>query len=256
MRATMASKDLSTTRAWISGAVTDKGAVRAVNEDAVLQADEKKLWAVADGLGGHHIGDVASGILIAGLADVALKDDLNGCVEAIEDKLIALNDEIQSYSRTHINGNKMGSTVVCLHLVGRVGVCLWVGDSRLYRMRGNVLRQLSRDHSHVEELIRRGMLSRKDAAAHPERNVITRAVGADPELQVEVAVFGVEDGDAFLLCSDGLYDVLNGRECAGLLRQERVDVCAHQLLQSALSRKPKDNVSAIVVKRQLPNAKR
>lgn len=237
-----------TTPKWRSGARTDTGPVRAVNEDAVLQTDGKSFWAVADGLGGHSIGDVASQLVVDGLRDVALKASLDECVDAIEDKLIAINDEIQNYSETHIGGKKMGATVVCLHILGNVGVCLWAGDSRLYRFRDNTLRQMTRDHSHVEELIKRGMLDRKQAATHPERNVITRAVGADSDLFVEVTVFGVAKGDTFLLCSDGLYGVVEPMELAKHLTLGNADNCAKMLIEKALASDANDNISAVVIK--------
>lgn len=233
---------------WISSGRSDRGAVRSINEDAILTQDDKCFWVVADGLGGHAVGDVASRKLVAGLADVPLKNALDLRVEKLEDKLIDVNHQLLQYAKQHCHGSKMGSTVVCLLIKNRVGVCLWVGDSRLYRYRNRHLSQMMRDHSHVEELVKRGMLTRAEANMHPQRNIVTRAIGADADLYVEINVFGVRSDDVYLLCSDGLYEVLDAKVLAQGLSRLDVDDSAAFLMERALRAGARDNVSLVVVK--------
>jgi len=239
---------LSSPHRWHSCGVTDKGSVRPINEDAILTLDDKYMWAVADGLGGHQIGKVASQKIITGLATTLLKSRLDECVETVEDKLIDLNNQLLHYSKAHIQGKKMGSTIVCLVIKENVGICFWVGDSRLYRRRDKTLKQMTRDHSFVEELIKRGMITREEAKVHPERHIITQAVGTDPEMRVEICIFGVRPGDTYLLCSDGLYDTLNQNILAKGLAFDDIQHGVDFLINKSLDIGALDNVSVILVR--------
>ena len=129
-----------------------------------------------------------------------------------------------------------------------VGACLWVGDSRLYRYRNNELIQLSRDHSHVEELLQKGSISREEAENHPDANVITRAVGAAEELYVDINVFGAQVGDIYMLCSDGLYNAVDSENIIYCLKNFSADEGVKSLISKALENGAPDNVSVIVVK--------
>lgn len=233
---------------WDSSLLTDVGSVRTVNEDAVLARPEIGLWAVADGMGGHKVGDIASSKIIAALDVIRDCRRLSECLEVIEDCLTDVNQLMLEYAQIMFDGGTMGSTVVAAVIKGRVGACVWVGDSRLYRFRNQKLLQLTRDHSQMEEMIALGLVSREESENHPNRNVITRAVGVEPQLYLDVTLFTTQVGDTFLLCSDGLYNTLSEDELIQGLSLRDVDQCAQYLMGRALEKGARDNVSVIVVK--------
>lgn len=233
---------------WQSASATDVGTVREINEDAILMRPEISLWAVADGMGGHEVGDIASQKVVEALYGVANETLLSVFVDQIDDALIDANQAIIDYSESTLEGAPMGSTVVLLATRGRVGVCLWVGDSRLYRYRGGELSQLSRDHSQVEELIQMGMLTPEQAVDHPDSHVITRAIGGEPELYVDINLFSVQIGDTFLLCSDGLYNAVEIDDLVECLAMRDAHQASEELLGRALQNNARDNVSLVVLK--------
>ncbi|VAW56960.1 Protein phosphatase 2C-like, partial [hydrothermal vent metagenome] len=144
-----------------------------------------------------------------------------------------------------------GSTVVTLGIKENVGVCLWAGDSRLYRLRNEELIQLSRDHSQVEELVQQGFITAEAAQSHPDSNIITRAIGANAELFIDINVFSSQMGDTFLLCSDGLYNMVKTEEIRQILLQLPINEAVLALIQKALERGANDNVSVILVNGEL-----
>ncbi len=233
---------------WRSCADTDVGTVREVNEDAVLSMTAKGVWAVADGMGGHEVGDVASNMIVRALEEVEDQRSLNEIVDAVEDCLIDVNHRMLEYADIMLDNRTIGSTIVTLIIRGRVGVCLWVGDSRLYRFRNNELLQLSRDHSQIEELVQQGYLKPEDAKYHPDSNVITRAIGVGAEVYVDINVFGTQIGDTFLLCSDGLYNAVEQDDIMNCMNKQDVEQGTDELLSKALSNGATDNVSLIIVK--------
>jgi serine/threonine protein phosphatase PrpC len=233
---------------WKSALDTNVGKVREVNEDSVLALPESKLWVVADGMGGYEAGNVASGMVVSCLEDLPTFETLNDVVINIEDRLIDVNDRILEYSDIMLEGRMLGSTIVTLLIKGRVGVCIWAGDSRLYRFRNRQLLQLSRDHSQVEEQVQQGYLTPDEAENHPDANVITRAVGAQPELYLDINVFSTQLGDIFLLCSDGLYNMVSTQEITDILLEFHLQEAVDSLIQLALERGADDNVSVILVK--------
>ncbi len=233
---------------WEHAGDTDVGMVRAVNEDAILSKPELGLWAVADGMGGHEVGDVASKMVLEAIDQIPASNDLTTLVNNVEDALIEVNQKILSYSRDVLENKTVGSTIVVLIISGRVGICLWVGDSRLYRYRKGNLQRLSRDHSRVEELIEQGRLAEEEAENHPESNVITRAVGVDEDFCVDINAFDASTGDTFLLCSDGLYNMLDPQELSLHLDKSDNSEKVNDLIASALDKGAPDNVSVIVVK--------
>lgn len=232
---------------WISAAATDVGSKRRINEDALLERPDAGLWVVADGMGGHAAGDVASHAVVHPLSLVQRPDALADFVEAVEDALMSVNQQLRDYATQELGGRTVGSTVVVLLLSARTGVCLWAGDSRLYRLRGGQLSRISRDHSAVQEMVDAGAITQEEADRHPKSNVITRAVGGSERLLVDAAVFAPETGDTYLLCSDGLYnevaeDVI--RRKLALAPEDAVK----QLLDEALHNGGRDNVSMVVVR--------
>ncbi len=231
---------------WRSSARSDVGCVRKINEDAYLDSGHIGLWAVADGMGGHAAGDLASSSIVAALADIPPPDSLSQLVDAVEDQLLTVNRQLRETAARR-DGRMIGSTVVALLIWRRHCACLWAGDSRIYRLRAGKLEQLTSDHSQVEEMIERGELLREDAASHPAANVITRAIGADDELCVDVVLYDVEPGDRFLLCSDGLYKEIADEEFAIHLATRDAEQAGRDLLSLALERGARDNVTIIVV---------
>ena len=138
--------------------------------------------------------------------------------------------------------------MISLLIKGQVGVCLWAGDSRLYLLRNNQLQQISRDHSHVQELIDQGTITKEEAMNHPDGNVITRAVGTSNELYVDVKAFNVQVGDTFLLCSDGLYNAVSEIDIEHHMRSHDTDNAVKQMIVAALENGAPDNVSIVLVK--------
>ena len=231
---------------WHSSARSDVGRVRKINEDAYLDSGGIGLWVVADGMGGHAAGDLASGSIVAALADVAASDSLSQLVDAVEERLVNVNQALRDEA-VRREGQMIGSTVVALLAWRRHCICLWAGDSRIYRLRAGRLEQLTRDHSQVEEMIEQGELRREEAASHPAANVITRAVGADDELFLDLALYDLQADDRFLLCSDGLYKEVADEEFAIHLATHDVEPASQALLNLALERGARDNVTVIVV---------
>ena len=232
---------------WLSSAATHCGAVRNMNEDAFLNRDNDGLWVVADGMGGHDAGEVASEMITASLARVNVEQPLADVVDSLEDSLLEVHQKIRAYSRTHCEGRTMGSTVVTFLLRESVGVCMWAGDSRLYRYRNHRLQQISDDHSQVNEMLARGMITEEEARSHPASNVITRAVGASETLYVDITLVEVQPGDVYLLCSDGLYGAISESLIVRYLRGGDMQASTQGLIEEALRAGARDNVTVITV---------
>jgi protein phosphatase len=235
---------------WRSAEETHCGKRRKNNEDAVLSRPDDGLWAVADGMGGHEAGEVASQAVADVLAELSLSGSLHEDVNAVEDALVSVNDELRVLARTQGGGNTIGTTVVALVAASRVGVALWAGDSRLYRLRGSRLEQVTRDHNPISDLLESGSVSEADVLA-ADTNIITRAVGGQPDLFLDIAVFDVDPNDTYLLCSDGLYRELAGPELVDVLRGDALDDVVGQLLRKCLEGAARDNVSIVVARPEL-----
>ncbi len=233
---------------WISSSMTDVGTIRQINEDALLDYPEKKMWVVADGMGGHDAGDVASRTTVSYLRNADYDLQLSRYVDNVEDSLIAANETLWAMGAER--GQLAGSTVVALLAHEQHCLVIWAGDSRLYRHRQGRLQQVTRDHSHVEELIALGLLGVEEAESHPKANVITRAVGAGAELFLEMDIFDVQNGDCFLLCSDGLYKDVSEEEIFQVLDELPPSKATRKLIELALSRGARDNVTVVVVQAQ------
>ena len=223
--------------------------VRAINEDACVALPELGLWAVADGMGGHEAGDVASRLIVETLQQTPPPTDWRSFLDAVRERLCEVNRRLREESAQRYQHRTIGSTVVVLAAYEGQCACLWVGDSRIYRLRDGQLQQLTRDHSHVQELVDQGLISPEEAHHHPLSNVITRAVGSADELHVDEVDYPLRAGDMFLLCSDGLNKTVSDEEIARLLAhsdhncQEAVKAFIHL----ALMRDASDNVTTVVV---------
>lgn len=234
---------------WHSACVTDTGKVRAVNEDACLDLPELGLWVVADGMGGHEAGDVASRMIIEHFQQISEPHDLNSFVSEAQRRLLEVNRRLREMATQQYNNNAtIGSTVVALLAYNKQCAYLWVGDSRIYRLRNEKLQQMTRDHSMVEEYIDEGRMSQEEANNSSVSNALTRAVGAEDQLNIDVKIDEIQNGDSFLLCSDGLYREVSDQEIVNLMSNGTDCVTiTNNLLERALNNGAKDNVTASVV---------
>jgi serine/threonine protein phosphatase Stp1 len=232
---------------FVSGAATHVGCVRKLNEDAYLDRADLGLWVVADGMGGHDAGDHASQATIAHLDRLPVPSSAPMLLAGVKAALVAANQDLRQEAAGRGPGRIIASTVVTLLTFGQHYCCVWAGDSRLYLLRDEVLRQVSRDHSHVQELVETNLLSPEDARNHPLGNVVTRAVGAADELELESRHDRLRDGDLFLLCSDGLSKAVEDEEIRAILMRESLFDAPYALIESALERKANDNVTVVAV---------
>jgi serine/threonine protein phosphatase PrpC len=234
---------------WESFGLTNPGKVRKVNEDAFALDNANRLWVVADGMGGHSAGDVASQSIAAAFTGLDTTDLLSQTATRIEATLVDLNQRFQDMANRGGEGVTIGSTVVvCAFRQGWMLV-LWVGDSRIYRWRDGALHQLTQDHSQVEELISRGLLLRENAESHPAANVVTRAIGAAGDVYVDLDYCDAQPGDRFLLCSDGLTKEVPVPEIRRLLGQDAsAEQICEALIATTLAADARDNVTVVVAK--------
>lgn len=224
------------------------GKRRTLNEDAVFEASDRGLWAVADGMGGHEAGDVASTLTVEMLGQLGGSRDIDAVLAEAEQKLVETNSRLIDLAAQKASRATIGTTIVGLAIAGDQYGIFWAGDSRAYRLREQDIRQLSRDHSLVQDLVEAGMLAVEEAENHPDANVVTRAVGAAEKLKVARRTGDVQSGDIFLLASDGLTKVVDRIEIGDvLLRQNPAQSC-QTLLDLTLERGAPDNVSIIVVR--------
>lgn len=230
-----------------SAGVSHVGKVRQVNEDAWLDRPDLGLWVVADGVGGHAAGDVASRSVVDSLQSAGSGGDLQQRLNSAREMLEVANRHLAVAAARPDRPVKSASTVVAL-LTG-IGECcwLWAGDSRLYRLRDGMLEACTRDHSVVQELLDEGQLDPTAARDHPQANVITRAIGAADTVVVESRYSDLRPGDRFLLCSDGVHGSVEESMIASALSGDSPQSAADSLLAAVLSGEARDNCTAVVV---------
>ncbi len=208
--------------------------------------EDCRLWAVADGMGGHEAGDVASAKVAEALDRLSAGADLDGLVDNAILALKQVNADLIELAGSH--ERSIGTTVVGLALDNGQFHCFWAGDSRAYRIRDDHIVQLTRDHSMVQDLVDAGMLRPEEAVDHPNSNIITRAVGVAQELRVDTVSGDARPGDLFLLASDGLTRMVDDRELLAELTSASPAAAADSLIEIVLSRGAPDNVSLIITK--------
>ncbi len=226
--------------------VSHVGLARELNEDSLLARPEIGLWAVADGMGGHGGGDVASHAVVEALKSLAPQASAADLLGEFERCIVRVNAQLRALARSR-GASVMGTTLVALLVHGAHFACVWCGDSRVYLSRGGELSQISRDHSEVQELVDRGVLDEDEARSWPRRNVVTRALGVTDQAELEMVDGPAYAGDRFLLCSDGLTTHLADSEIAALLVTGDPQQACDDLLELTLRRGASDNVSLIVV---------
>lgn len=229
-----------------TGSASHQGRVRALNEDRVLVAPAAGLWLVADGMGGHDGGDVASSEIVSQMQTIGVSSSASDQHARFVDRLNRANQALLSYSQSR-QGATVGSTVAALLIHDGQYRCLWLGDSRIYRVRRLAIDQLSHDHSHVQELIDSGALTAEEALNFADRNVITRAVGVQEELDIDLAYGEVELGDCFILCSDGLTAHCTDAEILDAVHGRMSQTACDKLIELTLARGATDNVSVVVI---------
>lgn len=231
-----------------AGGVTDTGQARAVNQDSLLVL-EGRLYAVADGMGGHRGGEVASALALESLAG----DLGEASTAALVAGVTRANHTVYTRSSQDPELRGMGTTLVALALVlgadgGERLAMANVGDSRAYRIRAGQLEQMTEDHSLVESLVRQGRITAEEAATHPQRNIITRALGVDPQVEVDSWELPAVPGDRFLLCSDGLFNEVEPATIAAVLTErDDPDDCATELVRLANEGGGRDNITCVIV---------
>jgi protein phosphatase len=230
-----------------TGAATHVGKVRQRNEDSYLTRPESGLWAVADGMGGHDSGDLASQTIIESLGSIEAPTSAADLLARCEVQVAAANGRLKAISRER-GGVVIGATVAMLLAYDSHYACVWSGDSRIYIVRAGQITQLSRDHTEVQQLLSEGIITPKEAKTWPGSNVITRAIGVFDEPELEINSGPLQPGDSFVICSDGLTQHVEDDEilsCVGTgLSQQACD----RLLALTLERGAVDNVTVIVVR--------
>lgn len=231
---------------WRTVDVTDTGKVRQVNEDSCMAVNEQAHWAVADGMGGHQAGDLASQMIINNLSTLEQTDDLTDFLDRIEDTLIGVNKNL--YQLAQSRNTVIGSTIVGAIMHKGHMLFYWAGDSRGYLFRKNKLIQLTTDHTLVQELLDDRKISHEQAKNHPEKNVITRAVGTHEDLFVDCYMIPIEQGDIFLICSDGIEKEMDDETLASLLKlSPNLEHSASTILDEVLTAGARDNVSFVLI---------
>jgi len=219
-----------------SAAATDIGRVRTNNEDGFVDRPEAGIWAVADGMGGHSHGEVASRMVCDALADFPLDGTFEEGIDAARKRVQDVNDHLARAGMGTDPVNRSGSTVVMLLLRGPRSAVLWAGDSRAYRWRAGTLEQLTRDHS----------LAELSGTAAVESSVITRAVGVDVDLMLDVHRDAVRPDDRFLLCSDGLTRVVPEAEIRMWMQSPDIQTAVDGLIKATLTAGGPDNVTVVI----------
>ena len=223
-------------------AKTHPGLTHDNNEDSVGCDPERGVWLVADGMGGHAAGEVASRVAV----DVILERVAQG--DGLKEATLAAHRAVVQQAGDDVAKKGMGSTSVVLRIGDRQGEVVWVGDSRAYRLRGGEFKQLTKDHSFMQLLLDRQHLTEEQARTHPRRNVVTQVLGFN-EPEPDQVHTELQHDDLLVLCSDGLYDELTNEEIALLLgTADSLDDQAERLIQAACARGGRDNVSVVLVR--------
>jgi serine/threonine protein phosphatase PrpC len=244
----------------VSAGITDIGRKRDRNEDAFLINDELQLYVVADGMGGHAGGEYASALAVNTVEEIVLgmefpseagegePDPVDVIKGRLREAVRLAGARIHEWAGVHTEHRGMGTTVVVLLLHGGNAFFAHVGDSRIYAVRDRAIQQVTEDHSLIAQSIREGLITEEQAKFHRMRNVITRALGFDQEVEVDVVVRAAIRGDTFLLCSDGLSGKVDDNEMRDALVDADPQEGARHLVSLACQRGGEDNITTLVVR--------
>jgi protein phosphatase len=233
---------------WWSCCRTNTGRRRSINEDAFLNLDNIGLWVVADGMGGHARGDMASRFVVEAFDGLLKPQSMEEFACIVKDRLRQANQRMRNlYSGTGPE-QMMGSTVVAFLVYKREWRCIWAGDSRAYLMRNGRLVQITRDHNVAQDMVDRGELRQEEATYHPLANRLTRALGTQNEPGLDEYCSFLRDGDTVLLCSDGLIKEVSNHEVAIILKDSDCEEASQELVDLTLERGARDNVTVAVIR--------
>lgn len=230
---------------------TDIGKYRTLNEDSYFVDEKIGLFVLADGVGGHDAGDMASGIAVAVFQEWAdevgsLDTSPSGKLRTLKELTNKANHRVYAKSLTRKFGNGMGTTLIAGFITPSELIYAHVGDSRLYILRGDVLNQITTDHSLVQELVNIGKLTPREARVHPKRNIIDRAIGFEPYVDIDCEIYPLSLGDIVLACTDGLHDmIVDDSEIARIITNNAsdLDAASRELIEKVLEYGGKDNVT-------------
>ena len=229
-----------------TGQATDVGLLRMVNEDSLLERADLGLWAVADGMGGHAAGDFASRAIVEELNCVGPAASGEELKTGVMGRLARANDAILAHAETLQTGT-IGATVAVVVIHERRFWAIWSGDSRIYLLRAGKLLQQSKDHTEVQALLDAGTITEAQARVWPRKNVITRAIGVSFEPECDILTETIEDGDTFLICSDGLTEHMEDAEIERVLDRHGPQEACDALITETLRRGARDNVTVVAL---------
>jgi len=225
---------------------TDIGKVRRQNEDAAWFDEQRGVFAVADGMGGHLAGEVASGMAIHAVQQMVKEHEI-ASISVMRSTVMEAHEAIVRHAKENPACSGMGTTLSMMWRGGHYMYIAHVGDSRIYRYRDDQLERITQDHSLVEELVRARIITREEARNHPRRNIITRALGTQGENQPDLLAADLKPGDLWLLCTDGLSGMITDEEIARVLSSgASLDMMASSLIQKALDAGGRDNVTLVL----------
>ena len=232
----------------LSWHATHPGTKRKYNEDTWVDRPDIGVWAVADGAGGHQAGEVASGMIAEALDSLPTELSASELLCAVRTCIAETHQALRDEAERRGNNTVIASTLVAFLARGEHFACLWAGDSRAYLLRDGQMRQITKDHSLVQELVDNGTIREEDAEKHPHANVITRAVGADVgELVLDKVSGRLQQGDRFMLCSDGLSKTVPFHQIAELMESNNGVPSPQSLVAAALALNVTDNVTAVTI---------
>lgn len=234
-------------RKFDTGAATDAGKVRAENEDSFLVLPGCGVWAVADGMGGHEAGSLASAVVVDSLKRIAEPVSVTDLLTRCRERLANANSRLLEIAEER-GGIVLGATVAVLLAYEGYYACVWSGDSRIYLVRQGKIQQLSHDHTEVAELLAEGVLTAEEAQTWPRRNVITKAIGVYHDLDVEIAQGVLEKDDVFVICSDGLTIHVTDQEILDIARAHPPQAACDALVALTNERGALDNVTVIMTR--------
>jgi serine/threonine protein phosphatase PrpC len=229
-----------------TGCATHVGQVRQRNEDSHLARPDAGIWAVADGMGGHADGDVASQTLIGALAAIGRTASADALLDCIEESVARVNVRLRALGEAR--GAIVGTTVAVLLVRDGYYACLWSGDSRIYLIRDGTIVQLSRDHTEVQDLLAAGRITDEEARRWSGRNGVTRAIGVYDEPELEMTSGPLCPGDAFVVCSDGLTNHVDEGEILGHVSAALPQPACDALIALTLARGARDNVTVVIAR--------
>ena len=234
-----------------------EGMQRKNNEDSIYVGNEnlpvKNIFIVADGMGGHNAGEVASGHAIEKFVEYVKENyDSENILDVLLEGVIAANKAVYDEAVSNENENGMGTTFTCACIENEKLYAVHVGDSRIYILKDEKLQQITNDHSFVMEMVKQGRITLEEARVHPKRNIITRAVGTEETIDVDTIIKDLNERDVVLICSDGLSGMVCDDEIERIIKEnEDVNQCIEKLIDKANENGGKDNISAIIIRNEV-----